>query len=118
MRPRTQTTRTNHLGYDVGSSRKIPDGALALARSATGAECLEAGTPNALTRLALMLFRLLCFGFGVVKAVLKATTRPADRGGAPPAFQLQVKVDGATVMLDAGSAWTAADVISSLCLCV
>ena len=29
MRPRTQTTRTNHLGYDVGSSRKIPDGALA-----------------------------------------------------------------------------------------
>ena len=29
MRPRAQTTRTNHLGYDVGSSRKIPDGALA-----------------------------------------------------------------------------------------
>jgi hypothetical protein len=26
MRARTQTTRTNHLGYDVGSSRKIPDG--------------------------------------------------------------------------------------------
>ena len=37
MRPRAQTTRTNHLGYDVGSSRKIPDGALA--RVAT-AECL------------------------------------------------------------------------------
>ena len=96
MRPRTQTTRTNHLGYDVGSSRKIPDGALALARSATGAECLEAGTPNALTRFALMLFRLLCFGFGAVKATLKAiadwlATRPADRGGAPPTlFQLQV----------------------------
>jgi len=29
MHPRTQTTRTNHLGYDVGASRKIPDGALA-----------------------------------------------------------------------------------------
>ena len=41
MRPRTQTTRTNHLGYDVGSSRKIPDGALA-----TTAECLEANKPN------------------------------------------------------------------------
>ena len=54
-----------------------------------------------------MLFRLLCFGFGVVKAALKAaaaiiTTRPTDPGGAPPAFQLQVKVEGATVMLDAG----------------
>ena len=24
--PPTQTTRTNHLGYDVGSSRKTPDG--------------------------------------------------------------------------------------------
>ena len=98
MRPRTQTTRTNHLGYDVGASRKIPDGAV---------------TPNALTRFALTLFRLLCFGFGTVKAALKAAaatlaTRPADRGGAPPAFQLQVKVDGATVMLDAGSAWTRA----------
>ena len=94
MRPRTQTTRTNHLGYDVGSSRKIPDGALA--RAAT-AECLEANKSNALTRLALTLFRLLCF---TVKAALKAaaatlTTRPADRAGAPPAFQLQVKVEGA-----------------------
>ena len=38
MRPRTQTTRTNHLGYDVRASRKIPDGALA--RVAT-AECLK-----------------------------------------------------------------------------
>ena len=116
MRPRTQTTRTNHLGYDVGSSRKIPDGALA--RVAT-AECLKAGTPNALMWFALMLFRLLCFGFGVAKAALKAaaatfTTRPPDRGGAPPAFQLQVKVDGTTVMLDAGSAWTAADVKAAL----
>ena len=54
MRPRTQTTRTNHLGYDVGSSRKIPDGALALARSAT-TECVEANKSNALT-----LFHLLC----------------------------------------------------------
>ena len=53
MRPRTQTTRTNHLGYDAGSSRKIPDGALA--RSAT-AECLKANKSNALTRLALTLF--------------------------------------------------------------
>ena len=95
MRPPTQTTRTNHLGYDVGSSRKVLVGAV---------------TPNALTRFALTLFRLLCFGFGVVKTALKAaaasifTTRLADRGGAPPAFQLQVKVDGATVMLDASSA--------------
>ena len=31
-----------------------------------------------------------------------------------PAFQIQVKVDGATVMLDAGSAWTAADVKAAL----
>ena len=116
MRPRTQTTRTNHLGYDVGTSRKIPDGALA--RSATS-ECLEAGTSNAFTRFTLTLFHLLCFGFGTVKAALKATaatltTRAADSGGAPPAFQLQVKVDGATVMLDASSAWTAANVKAAL----
>ena len=108
MRPRTQTTRTNHLGYDAGASRKIPDGALA---RVTTTECLKANKPNALKRFALMLFRLLCFGIGTVKAALKAaaaviTTRPADRGGAPPAFQLQVKVDGVTVMLDASSAWT------------
>ena len=38
MRPRTQTTRTNHLGYDVGASRKIPDGALA---GAATTECLD-----------------------------------------------------------------------------
>ena len=99
--PPTQTTRTNHIGYDLGSSRKISNGT---------------GTPNALTRLALTLFRLL---FGTVKASLKEaaaiiTTRPADRGNSPPAFQLQVKVDGATVMLDAGSAWTAADVKAAL----
>ena len=116
MRRRTQTTRTSHLGYDVGASRKIPDGALA--RVAT-AECRKANQSNALTRFARMLFRLLCFGFAVVKAALKAiaaisTTRPVDRGGAPPAFQLQVKVEGATVMLDAGSAWTAADVKAAL----
>ena len=110
-------TRTNHLGYDVGPSRKIADGALA---RATTTECLKANKSNALTRLALMLFRLLCFSIGVVKAALKAaaaaiTARPTDRGGAPPAlFQLQVKVDGATVMLDAGSAWTAADVKAAL----
>ena len=116
MRPRTQTTRTNHLGYDVGASRKIPDGALA--RVAT-AECLKANKANVLTRLALMLFRFLCFGFGVVKVALKAiadwlTTRSTGSGGSPPPFQLQVKVDGATVMLDAGSAWTAADVKAAL----
>ena len=118
MRPRTQTTRTNRLGCDVGASRKIPDGALA--RAAT-AECLQANKSNVCTRLALTLFRLLCFGFGVVKAALNAvaaiiiTARPADRGGAPPPlFQLQVKVEGATVMLDAGSAWTAADVKAAL----
>ena len=66
MRPaRTQTTRTNHLGYDVGSSRKIPDGALA--RVAT-AECLKANKSNALTRLALTLFHLLCCGVGTPAA--------------------------------------------------
>ena len=65
-------------------------------------------------RSVLPLFRLLCFGFGTVQAALKATTRPADRGGAPSTFQIQVKVDGATVMLDAGSAWTAADVKAAL----
>jgi len=118
MRRRTQTTRTNHhiLGYGVGSSRKILDGALA--RVAT-AECLQANKTNAFTRFALTLFRLLCFCFGTVKAALKAAaaiiiTRPPDRGGAPHAFQLQVKFDGATVMLEAGSAWTAADVKAAL----
>ena len=117
MRPRTQTTRTNHLGYDVGSSLKMPGGALA---RATTTECLESNKSNTFTRLALTLFRLFRFGFGVTKAALKAaaaavTTRPADRGGAPPAsFQLQVKVDGATVMLDGSSAWTAADVKAAL----
>jgi len=116
MRRRTQTTRTNHLGYDVGSSRKIPDGTLARVASA---ERLKANKPNALMRFALMLFRLLCFGFGVVKAALKAiaaaiTTCPTGSGGAPPPFQLQVKVEGATIMLDAGSAWTAANVKAAL----
>ena len=91
----------------------------ALARVAT-TESLEANQSTVFMRFALTLFRLLCFGFGVVKAALKAiaaaiTTRPADRGGAPPPlFQLQVKVDGATVMLDAGSAWTAAEVKAAL----
>ena len=45
--PTTQA-RTNHLGYDAGSSRKIPDGALALACSAP-TESLAAGKPNVLT---------------------------------------------------------------------
>ena len=86
MRPRTQTTRTNHLGYDVGSSRKIPDGALA--RVAT-TECLKANKTNALTRLALTLFHLPCIGFGLVKAALKSTAaaitprRPHPGGHAP-----------------------------------
>eukprot|EP00964_Phaeocystis_antarctica_P094389 scaffold61141_cov66-Phaeocystis_antarctica.AAC.1 len=31
-----------------------------------------------------------------------------------PTFQIQVKVDGATAMLDAGSAWTEADVKAAL----
>ena len=38
MHPRTQTTRTNPLGYAVGASRKISDGALA---RATTTECLD-----------------------------------------------------------------------------
>ena len=50
MRP-TQA-RTNHLGYDAGSSRKIPDGTIALARFAT-TKFLEADTPSAFTLLAL-----------------------------------------------------------------
>ena len=117
MRPTSQA-RTNHLGYDAGSSRKIPDGALALACSAP-TESLAAGKPNALTLFVLTLFRFLCFGFGTVKAAFKATAatitvRPVDSGGSPPTFQIQVKVDGATVMLDAGSAWTAADVKAAL----
>ena len=58
MRPRTQTTRTNHRGYDVGASRKIPDGALA--RVAT-TECLQANKSyNVFTRLARTLIRVLC----------------------------------------------------------
>ena len=86
MRPRTQTTRTNHLGYDAGSSRKIPDGALA--RAAT-AESLKANESNAFRRFALTLFRLLCFGFGVAKAALKAaaaifTTRPPTAAARRP----------------------------------
>ena len=54
--PRTPTTRTNHLGYDVGSSRKTPDGALA--RVAT-AESRKANQSNAFMHFALTLFRLL-----------------------------------------------------------
>ena len=124
---RTQT-RTNHLGYDAGSSRKIPDGVIYVTSSAP-TKFLEAATSSAFTLLALAnalitlfaltLFRFLCFGFGTVKAAFKAiaatiTVRPVDSGGSPPTFQIQVKVDGATVMLDAGSAWTAADVKAAL----
>ena len=114
----TRQARTNHLGHDAGSSRKIPDGTIALACSAP-AESHAAGKPNALTWFVITLFRFLCFGFGTVKAAFKATAatitmRPADSGGSPPTFQIQVKVDGATVMLDAGSAWTAADVKAAL----
>ena len=65
--------RTDHLGYDAGSSRKIPDGAIALACSAP-TKCLESGNPNALTLFALTLFRFLCFAYRTVKAALKATT--------------------------------------------
>ena len=104
MRPRTQTTRTNHLGYDVGcSSRKIPDGALA--RAAT-AECRKANQSNVFTRFALMLFRLLCFGFGVAKAALKAaaaafSTRPTDRGGSPTQLTPEM-VEAADVVVTLG----------------
>ena len=125
MRP-TQA-RTNHLGYDAGSSRKIPGGVIVVASSAP-TKFLEAATSsaftllalaNALTLFALTLFHFLCFGFGTVKAAFKAiaatlTMRPVDGGSSPPTFQIQVKVDGATVMLDAGSAWTAADVKAAL----
>jgi hypothetical protein len=120
MRP-TQA-RTNHLGYVAGSSRTISDGLIALACAAT-TECLESGNPNVLTRFALSLFRILCFVLGTVKAALKATvavfatsTVAGAQGKAQhaPTFQIQVRVDGATVMLDAGSAWTAADVKAAL----
>ena len=112
MRPTSQA-RTNHLGYDAGSSRKIPGGVIVVARSAP-TKFLEADTPSAFTLLALAnalitlfaltLFHVLCFGFGTVKAAFKAiaatiTVRPVDSGGSPPTFQIQVKVDGATVML-------------------
>jgi hypothetical protein len=120
MRP-TQA-RTNHLGYVAGSSRTISDGLIALACAAT-TECLESGNPNVLTRFALSLFRILCFVLGTVKAALKATvavfatsTVAGAQGKAQhaPTFQIQVRVEGATVMLDAGSAWTAADVKAAL----
>ena len=121
MRP-TQA-RTNHLGYDAGSSRRIPGGLIALACAAT-TERLESGNPNVLTQFALSLFRILCFVLGAVKAAaLKAaaavfaTSTAAEAQGKArhaPTFQIQVRVDGATVMLDAGSAWTAADVKAAL----
>ena len=118
---RSTQARTNHLGYDTGSSRKIPDGTSVLARPAP-TERLEAGNPNALTLFALALFRFLCFHFGTVTAALKATAAvfavpsaaEAEENAHAPTFQIQVKVDGATVMLDAGSAWTAADVKAAL----
>ena len=107
MRPMpTAQARTNHLGYDAGSSRKIPGGAIAMA-SPTPIECLKAGNPNAFTLLAVAVFRFLCLAYSTVKAAFKATALA-------PTFQIQVKVDGATVMLDAGSAWTAADVKAAL----
>ena len=98
--------RTNHLGYDAGSSRKIPGGAIAIACPAP-IECLKAGNPNAFTLVAVAVFRFLCLAYSTVKAAFKATALA-------PTFQIQVKVDGATVMLDAGSAWTAADVKAAL----
>ena len=107
MRP-TQA-RTNHLGYDAGSSRKIPGGAIALACSFPS-EFLEAGISNTFT-----LFRFLCFAYSMVMAGLKATAAVfAAPIEADPTFQIQVKVDGATVMLDACSAWTEADVKAAL----
>ena len=121
MRP-TQA-RTNHLGYDAGSSRRIPDGLTALACAAP-TERLESGNPNVLTQFALSLFRILCFVLGAVKAAaLKAAAAvfatstvagAQEKARHAPTFQIQVKVDGATVMLDAGSAWTAADVKAAL----
>ena len=103
MRP-TQTC-TNHLGYDAGSSRKIPGGAIAPACSFPN-ECLKTGNSSTFT-----LFRFLCFAYSMLKAVLKATAAVlAAPIEADPTFQIQVKVDGATVMLDACSAWNVADV--------
>ena len=126
MRPSQE--RTNFLGCDAGSSRKIPDGAIALACSAPTERLEAANSMNAYTLVALTLFRFLCIAYGAVKAVLKVTAagvlkvteavfaiREEAQGNAyAPTFQIQVKVDGATVMLDAGSAWTAADVKAAL----
>ena len=42
------------------------------------------------------------------------TAAEAEEKAHAPTFQIQVKVDGATIMLDAGSAWTAADVKAAL----
>ena len=45
-----------------------------------------------------------------MKAALK------EKGPHDSSFQIQVKVDGTTVMLDADAAWTAADVREALLL--
>ena len=126
MRPSQE--RTNLLGCDAGSSCKIPDGAIALACSAP-TERLEAGNSmNAYTLVALTLFRCLCIAYRTVTAVLKVTAavvlrvteavfaiREEAQGNAyAPTFQIQVKVDGATIMLDACSAWNVADVKAAL----
>ena len=163
---RTQA-RTNHLGYDAGSSRKIPGGLISVTSSAP-TKCLEAVTLSALP-FAAVRFPFLVPVFDTVKAALKVSTSTvelpsqlhaksgpwssdlhqlaatleakskcqlratmaafvrqtaaviatsiaveAQEKAQAPTFQIQVKVDGATVMLDAGSAWTAADVKAAL----
>ena len=166
MRP-TQT-RTNHLGYDAGSSRKIPGGVIVSVASSAPTKCLEAVTLSALP-FAAVRFPFIVPVFDTVKAALKVSTSTVElpsqlRAKSGPwssdlhqlaatleansecqlrammaafvrqtaaviatsiaveaqekarasTFQIQVKVDGATIMLDAGSAWTAADVKAAL----
>ena len=47
-------------------------------------------------------------------AIAPSIAVEAQEKARAPTFQIQIKVDGATVMLDAGSAWTAADVKAAL----
>ena len=128
MRP--SQARTNHLGCDAGSSRKIPDGAIALACSALTERLEAVNSMNAYTLVALTLFRFLCIAYCTVTAVLKVTAavvlnvtaamfatpiaEEAQGKAYAPTFQIQIKVDGATIMLDASSAWNVADVKAAL----
>ena len=67
--------RTNHLGYDAGSSRKIPGGLISVTSSAP-TKCLEAITLSAMPFAAVRLPFLFPV-FDTVKAALKVTNSTA-----------------------------------------